>query len=235
MNTDDIFLNNKNPQALDNSTCDTEERTISLLQKIQAGCISPKCIRPDERRLIVCYLMADGYSTAEIAQILKVSERSIERDKKALRQANAIVAGPQMVEQMGGRLVSEAELRVQRIRRAIRDKNTPLSVKVDAENRCFKIINQMIISLQRLGYLPTAVSRLQADVTHNIGQIPEFSQIELEFQRLKRISGECQGTDPQLAERFNLLQAKIEKVSLVNELSDVSNFITAKENKNETE
>lgn len=78
----------------DNSSDDTEGRALGLLQKIQAGRLHPKCIKPDERRLVVTYLMADGYGTAEMAQILKVSDRSIERDKKAVREANSIAADP---------------------------------------------------------------------------------------------------------------------------------------------
>lgn len=129
--------------------------------------------------------MSDGYSTADMAQILKVSDRSIERDKKAIREASAIAADPQLVEQMVGRLVLEADLSVQRIRKAVRERDTPHAVKVDAEYRCFQIVNDLAMSLQRLGYLPTATARLQADITHSISQIPELSHIELESnQRL---------------------------------------------------
>ena len=234
MNSNKLPKNQENPQLSDKTPRDTGERTLSLLQKIQAGTVNPKCIRPDERRLIVSYLMADGYATADMAQILKISDRSIERDKKAIREANALAATPELVEQVVGRLCCEAELSIQRIRKAARDKNTPSAVKVDAEYRCFQIINQMTISLQHLGYLPTATAKLQADITHNIGQVPELSHIELEYQRLKRISGESQWTDSQLTERFNLLQAKIAKVSLVNELNEVSNLLTDKEDQNES-
>lgn len=235
MNPDNLHQTQEDPQPLDNTPCDTEERTLSLLQKIQAGVMDPKCIRPAERRLIVSYLMADGYSTADMAQILKVSDRSIERDKKAIREANALAADPELVEQMVGRLVLEAELSIQRIRKAARDKETSPAARIDAEHRCYQIASDMVSSLQRLGYLPTATARLQADITHSIGQVPELSHIELEYQRLKRISGENQGTDPQLTERFNLLQAKIAKVGLVNELKEVSNLLTGKEDQNESD
>jgi transposase len=235
MNEDNLPQNIVNHQPMEDVPDDAQERTLTLLHKIQTGLMDPKCLRIEERHLIVCYLMADGYCTAEMAQIVGCSERTIERNKKAIRQANAIVSSPQLVEQMAGRLVSEAELCVQKIRKAARDNNTPSAVKIDAEYRCFQIINQMTISLQRLGYLPTAAARLQADITHNIGQVPELSQIELEYQRLKRISGECQSTDTQIKERFNLLEAKFKKVSFINELNEISNLINVKENKNESE
>ncbi|MHC4159941.1 MAG: hypothetical protein ACYSSO_12775, partial [Planctomycetota bacterium] len=69
MNSDNLPQTQEKPQPSDNTPRDAEERTLSLLQKIQAGTVDPKCIRPAERRLIVSYLMADGYCTADMAQI----------------------------------------------------------------------------------------------------------------------------------------------------------------------
>lgn len=235
MSKDNLPQDNANHQPMEDVPDDAQERTLTLMQKIQTGLMDPKCLRNEERRLIVCYLMGDGYCTAEMAQILGRSERTIERDKKAIRQANAIVVSPQFVEQMAGRLISEADLCIQKIRKAARDKNIPPTTMIDAQYRCFQIISQVTTSLQHLGYLPTAAARLQADITHNIGQIPDLSQIELEYQRLKRISGECQNTDTQIKERFNLLEAKFKKVSFINELNEISNLINVKEKKNVSE
>ncbi|MFB0553661.1 MAG: helix-turn-helix transcriptional regulator [Phycisphaerae bacterium] len=232
MNPNKLPKNQENPQPSDS---DTAERTVSLLQKIQAGAVGSKCIGPAERRLIVSHLMADGYSTADMAQILKVSDRSIERDKKAIRQTNALAARAELVEQMVGRLVSEAELSVQRIRKITRDKNTSQAVKVDAEHRCYQIISDMIASMRHLGYLPTATSKLQADFTHNIGQIPDFSQMQAEVQRLRQITGETQGADPQLTEQLNQIETELEKVKLVNQIEKMSNTVKSKEIQNESD
>ena len=235
MSTDNLHETQKNPQASDNTPHDTGERTLSLLQKIQAGTVAPKSIRPVERRLIVSYLMANGHATADMAQILKVSDRSIERDKKAIREANALAAGPELVEQMVGRLVCEAELSIQRIRKAARDKTTPQAVKVDAEHRCYQIRSDMTASLQRLGYLPTATSKLQADFTHSIGQIPDSAQMQAEVQRLRQITGETQGTDPQLTEQLNHIETQLVKVKLVNQIENISNIVESKEIQNESD
>jgi hypothetical protein len=228
-----ISQTQENLQPSDNTPGETGERTVSLLQKIQTGTVDPKCVRPAERRLIVSYLIADGYSTADMAQILKVSDRSIERDKKAIREANALSADPELVEQMAGRLVCEAELSIQRIRKATRDKTTPQAVKVGAEHRCYQIISDMTASMRHLGYLPTATSRLQADFTHNIGQIPDFAQIQAEVQRLRQITGETQGTDPQLTEQLNQIETELVKVKLVNQIENISNIAESKEIQNE--
>ncbi len=233
MNADKSPRTQESRQPSENKPGDTGERTLSLLQKIQAGTVDPKCIRPVERRQIVSYLMADGYCTADMAQILKVSDRSIERDKKAIRETNALAADPEMVEQMTGRLVCEANLSIQRIRKAARDKNTPSVVKVDAEHRCYQIVSDMIGSLQRLGYLPIATARLQTNITHNIGQIPDYSQMQAEVQRLKQIAGETKGTDSQLIEQFNAIEGQLETIKLIDKIDNVSNVIESKGVQNE--
>jgi len=235
MNPDNLPQTNENPLPSDNTARDTEERTLSLLQKVQAGSVDPKCIRPAERRLIISYLIADGYCTADMAQILKVSDRSIERDKKAIRETNALAASPELVEQMAGRLVGEANLSIQRIRKAARDKNTPSAVKVDAEHRCYQIVSDMIGSLQRLGYLPIATARLQADITHNIGEIPALTQMLAEVQRLKQITGETQGTDSEVIEQLNEIEDQLSKVKLLNQIEKISNVVESNEVQNESD
>ena len=235
MNSDNLLQTQEKPQPSDNKPGDCEERTLSLLQKIQTGNVDPKCIRPAERRLVVSYLMADGYCTADVAQILKVSDRSIERDKKAIRETNALAADPELVEQMAGRLVCEANLSIQRICKAVRDKKTKMAVKIDAEHRCYQIVSDMIGSLQRLGYLPIATARLQADFTHNIGQVPDLSQMWAEVKRLRQITGKTQETEPKLIEQLNEIETQLGQIELVNKIEKISNAVENKEVQNESD
>ena len=214
MSPDNLLQTQENSQPSKNGDGNSDERTLSLLQKIQTGSVDPKCIRPAERRQIVSYLMADGYCTADMAQILKVSDRSVERDKKAIRQAN---------------------LSIQRIRKAVRDKKTKTAVKIDAEHRCYQIVSDMISSLQRLGYLPIATARLQADLTHNIGEIPALTQMQAEVKRLKQITGEIQKTDPQLTEQLNQIETQLIKVKLADKIENISNIVESKEVQNESD
>ncbi len=71
-----------------------EERTFALMKQIQSGQLDPKCIGTTSRRQVVMTMINDGYSTAEIAEILKVSDRTIERDRKAIRESNAVTRDP---------------------------------------------------------------------------------------------------------------------------------------------
>ncbi|MCH8130683.1 MAG: hypothetical protein IIC70_12395 [Acidobacteria bacterium] len=117
-----------------------------------------------------------------------MADRTIERDKKAIRESNAIKWDPHLVEQMVGRLCGEAEHCIQRIRKAVRDKKVSPSVRVDAEHRCFEIYNRLTQTMQGLGYLPTAARKLEADLTHHLGELPDFDAMRAEVRRLKEIS-----------------------------------------------
>ena len=188
---------------------DANGRTVSLLRKIESGAVNPTCIGVPERRQLVGFLMGgDGCSTAEISQILQVTDRTIERDKKAIRESNAIARDPRLVEQMVGRLCGEAELSIQRIRRAVRDKKVPPSVRVDAEHRCFEIVKGMIQQLQGLGYLPTATTKVEADLTHHLGELPDFGAMRAEVRRLKEISQQANESSLNNHSKFDFSRLK---------------------------
>jgi transposase len=197
-----------------------DERTFALLKQIQSGQLDPACIGTPSRRQLVVAMMSDGYSTAEIAEILKVSDRTIERDRKAIREANAVSRDPRLVEQMTGRLIGEGELCVQRIRKAARDKEASPMVRIEAEHRCFQIVSNLVEGLQRLGYLPTATQKLEADLTHHAGALPEFGVLEAEVLRLKEVSQQLPGGNA--GERVAQLEQTIGRARLATEIETLS-------------
>ena len=166
-----------------------EVQTLTLLQDIRNGSIDPRSLRPVVRRMLVSFLMAEGQSTAEIGHLLKASDRIIQLDKKALWGENTITRDPALVGKMIGRLVTEANLCMERIRKSARGKDTPASVKVDAEHRCFQIFEKTIERLQSLGFLPTAAQKVTAELTYQIEEVLTLEQIDKEVKRLQLIEG----------------------------------------------
>ncbi len=163
-------------------------KALTLLQEIKTGHLAPKSITPVERRVLVSVLMAEGQSTADMAHLLDVSDKTIERDKKAIRQENAIAKDPKFVEQIVGRLVREAETCTQRIRKALRERDATVAEKIDGEHRCFQIANALTERLQSLGYLPTTAQKLEAELVDQRSQgIPTLAEIQHESMRLGRI------------------------------------------------
>ena len=165
----------------------SESQSLTLLQGIKNGSMDPSSLCPADRRLLVSFIMAEGQSTAEIALLLKTSDRTIERDRKAIREENAITKDPKLVEQIVGRLISEAEVCIQRIRKFQRDSNASPAVKIDAEHRSFQIFCQLSERLQSLGFLPTATQRIEADVKHSVDSLSSLEEMQHEIKRLIQI------------------------------------------------
>ncbi len=162
-------------------------QTIALLQKIKNGQFEANSIEKAERMLLVPFLMAEGQTTAEIAHLLKVSDRTIERDKKALREEIAITKNPKLVEQMVGRLMYETELSIQVLRKVQKDKDASPADKIEAERASNQIRYQLFKMMQSLGYLPTAAQKIEADLTHRAASSLTLEEIQIEAGRVKQI------------------------------------------------
>jgi len=182
-----------NPQDPDSQKNDHKSKkddglqTIALLQKIKNGQFEANSIEKAERMLLVPFLMAEGKSTAEIAHLLKVSDRTIERDKKALREEIAITKNPKLVEQMAGILMYETELSIQVLRKVQRDEDASPADKIEAERTGNQIRYQLFKMMQSLGYLPTAAQKIEADLTHHAALSLTLEEIQLEAERVKKI------------------------------------------------
>jgi len=162
-------------------------RCLDILKGIKTGTLDPASLLPDERRPLVAILMAEGQSTAEIALLLDTSDRTIERDKKTIRENNAISRDPELANVMAGRLFDEAQICIQRIRKFQRDGNCPPAAKIEGEKICFQITDNLAERLQSMGYLPTATKKLEADLIHHTDNFLSLTEIKSEAQRLQDI------------------------------------------------
>jgi hypothetical protein len=162
-------------------------RCLDILHNIKNGVTDPASLVPNQRKLLVPILMAEGQSTAEIAHLLKVSDRTIERDKNEIHKENAISQDPELANVFAGRLVDQAQISIQRIRKIERDNNCPPAAKIEGEKACFSIINCLAERLQSMGYLPIAAKKLEADLTHHLENPLSLYEIQSEAQRLQNI------------------------------------------------
>jgi hypothetical protein len=76
-----------------NPSGNSDARTVALLRKIESGSMSPKTVSVPDRRQLIAFLMGDGYSTAEMAQILQVAPRPEKGRWRCRARANADPGG----------------------------------------------------------------------------------------------------------------------------------------------
>lgn len=188
---------------------------LSLIRNIQNGTTEPTLLNPEDRQRCVEHLTIEGYSLVEIAEVLKTAERTIGRDRKQIRKANALKRDPQLVDQMVGNLVHLAETSTDRIRRAIRGRDVPPAVKVQGEKECWSIGNELMARLQSVGYLPTAAREFRGEVTHHVEQAQSYEELGQEVMRLELIQRERGTDDPVRIVELADLKAQLTKGALI--------------------
>jgi len=172
---------------------------FDVLRDIKNGVLDTSNLTADDRRLCVAQLVGDGLSVGEIAQVLRVSTRTITRDRQAIHEQNAIEPDPRLGYLFAGRLAAEYEATSARIRRVTRDKDTPPAVKIDGEYKCYDMFDRLVQRLQSIGLIPTAAQRVQSDLTHNLGDLSSMADLRNEVLRLETIEREAQGLSPPAA------------------------------------
>ena len=176
---------------------DGRHRNIfDVIRDIKNGVIDTSSLSADDRRLCVSQLAGEGLSVGEIAQVLRVSTRTITRDRQVIHEQNAIEPDSRLAALFAGRLAAEYEATAARIRRVTRDKETPPAVKIDGEYKCYDMLDRLVQRLQSMGYLPTAAQRIQGDLTHNLGDLSSMAELRNEVLRLEKIEREAQGMPP---------------------------------------
>ena len=165
----------------------SDSQSLTLLRDIKDGIVNPKSICPVDRRTLVAILVVEGQSTAEIALLLETSDRTIERDRKAIRDEDAMEKDIRLVEKIAGMIYKEAGQCVQRIRKFQHDKNASSAAKIDGEQRCFQIICQLSERLQSFGFLPNETKRIEANLKHSAASPLSLKEIQIEAKRLRNI------------------------------------------------
>jgi DNA-binding CsgD family transcriptional regulator len=210
---------------------------LTALRDIQSGARQPNSLSMEDRQRCVEHLTTDGYQTAEIAAILKVAERTVLRDRKAIRKANALQADEGFAAETVGNLIKQADQAIARLRRISREKDTPPAVKVDAERASWGITRDTVELLQRLGHLPTAVQEIRGELTHRLENAPELEILHSELERLEGIVTENTATSQMPAELLaRVAQTKnaVARLAIADSIHTLSRHITTEGIANET-
>ena len=139
---------------------------MHLVRDVRLGRIAGANLSPEERRACVGYFTAEGLTVPEIAVTMRVSDRTIHRDRRAIRRANALKPSQALGDELVSELRAQADSAIARLRRAVRDTGdgrvTP-HMRMRAEINAFRIHRDLVALLAKLQYIPTGQERLEAD------------------------------------------------------------------------
>ena len=166
--------------------------------------------------------MGEGDLLVEIGEYLNVSSKTIGRDVHDLREAHAVRRDPKFVEEMVGDLVHQAEQSVRRIQRARRTGGLEPMEEISAEIECWRIRQQLVETLQKLGYLPTAALEVRSDITHTVAlDVPSYQQLQEELVRVEKIQA-TSGQDEEAVMRLRSIRTKVERLAVSEEIQHLS-------------
>lgn len=205
---------------------------ITLVRDLQSGRISATSLSTEARQICVEYLGNEGYSVGEIAEVLKISIRTIYRDRDQIRVSHAISFTPDMVERQAGQLVQHAEQAIQRLRRIAREKACPHAVRVEAVRSTWTVVKELTEKLQSLGYLPTAAHQIRADLTHHIDEPPSFEQMQVEVERLEFLFEQGDKTDEKTRQVITEMKTNLKQFAMSSQIKQLTEAISKGGNKN---
>lgn len=191
------------------------DSVIKLIRQIKAGTLRGNMLAPPDRQRCVEHLTWEGVSAPEIAEILGLSERTINRDRAQLRSDNAISRDPALAGELAGLIVQQSERAATSLRRLGKDPATPPSVRVETERIAFELRRQTIQTLQSLGYLPTAAQEFRGEFYGDMGvELPKFTELVTEITQLMSAAKKQESQDPAVLDELRKLGEAAQGLSI---------------------
>ena len=205
---------------------------ISLIKQLRDGKISAANLTNESRIACVEYLTGEGLKKCEIAELLKISTRTVYRDLAQIRKENAISLDAEFVAQHVGKLEKRCSSAILNLLKTQNEKKCPYKVKVDAQHKTWIIFKEYTQTLQSIRYLPNAATEIMASVDHNFGEPPSFDEITHDLSMLKASIKEAGSTDEKITQMISRLEELVLRSSASNIIKHVKSEIV-EENKND--
>lgn len=135
------------PDALENIP------TADLIHRLCDGEVQVEQLTPALRQRCVEHLTLGGYSNSDIAALLKISERTVTRDRTAIRRDGALSTTPELGNELLGEYQRLTLASIQRLTRLASDSATPPYARLWAEDAVTRVYQRFMETARRLGYL----------------------------------------------------------------------------------
>lgn len=196
---------------------------LSLIQDIKDGRLDPKTLDKELRQQCVEVFLAEGYSKAQMAQILGRNEKTIRRDIEDIYLRNSLVPDEQLQKRIVGELRMNVSIHRNHLMRLARIKDASVSERLQAEYLAFKILTEAIKCLQSLGYLPSQPQAVVGDISLHVNQGDEksFDELRGELIDIEKISRESGSISDELKKEVLQISQQIEKAEITQKIKKI--------------
>jgi len=204
---------------MENNESSPEEIPIlSILQQIKDGTKNPRDLDKDVRQRCVEMMFLEGYSEAQIAQVLDRSEKTIRRDLAEIRKKNAVTPSVEKAKEIVGEMQQQVRAQISRLTRFAVARENPSVARITAEAVAWRIRKEFTEKLQSLGYLPLKPTEFV--LTHQ-SEEKSFAEIEQTLADIHSVAQENGTLNPELEGVIQNLQADLEKAKLSHKVTDL--------------
>lgn len=132
------------------------------------------------RQECVVSLSHDGFSNEDIACVLRVSERTVRRDRSAARKADALKPDCELGDEILGEFQGYVMSSIRRLSRMCNDPTTPPAVRVRADEAIARIYQRFAEMVRRYSYAQDGAERLAQQMEQQRPQevLPENASYE---------------------------------------------------------
>lgn len=203
-------------------TPDQEEQSIiSIIQEIKQETLNPKSLSKDVRQRCVEFLVSEGYTEAQVGQILNRSERTVSRDLSEVRARNVLTPSIDWAKQIAGELYQKAITHHRYLMRLARSSDATYSDKCQSEFLAWRVLKEAIEKFQTLGYLPLKPQHIVEDIfCHADGADSErnIAEARSALEAIEKASKESGKFDVETENKIKIIKAKIEKIEISDEI-----------------
>lgn len=164
-----------------------EELTVNeLINRVIGGSIPPESVSAERRRECLAVLIEEGYTNAQLAQVFRVADRTIRRDRVELRREQGLEPSLTLGDELLGEFREQTMTSIQRLRRLTRDEKAPAIIRFRAEEAASRVYERFLkVAIER-GYVRSGQPRLsrmaeEADAEHVMKRIASGSSPEEEL------------------------------------------------------
>jgi DNA-binding CsgD family transcriptional regulator len=198
-----------------------ETPILVTIQRIKDGSINPKALTKDIRQQCLEVLITQGYTQAQMAQILDCSDKTVQRDINEIRKRNRLTPHVELAKEIVGEMLAKARNYESNLNQLARSKDGSLSERAHAQFLGWRVLKECVEKLQTLGYLPQKPQEVIGNITHSFMESEDKSFEEVQ-DIIRDIEMNLAGdADPALAAEVNKLKLKFETVKLANEAQGV--------------
>lgn len=155
---------NEDPAATmdgENATCDADVIVGDIIRQLHTGELNANELPTDVRRACVRHMTDEGYTAFDIAAALQVTDRTVHRDRAALRQANAVAPTLELGDELLGEMQRVTYNAIQKLTRLASNHDTPAFARLWASEAMSRVFERFIKMAQSMEYIQTGRGRLR--------------------------------------------------------------------------